>query len=710
MDIKGWLAENAKTRRNKYAFLLRLALFPCVLLMGLYQLYLNIDNLETTSHHNVVVLSSKEMQVVNAHHAQTAFSGQIQEWKDVLLHGSDAKNMQMHWENFLRDEEGVQKAIATMQATALSAHEVNMIANLKSTLDLHHDLSRQYRDALAKYSLVKDGSEAYQIDRKMDALGRSFAAQLAQISGDTEQEYESMAARVGATQSGDIEDVQGHVELNLIVITLLILVEALLVLKTVNKGTRDLHKLSHESEKTVYHLAYSDPLTELPNRRMFQDRLEHAIVLSNRSNQYRALMFLDMDNFKTLNDTQGHSMGDLMLIEVAKRLKDCSRASDTVARMGGDEFVVLLGELSENEQSASQQALMIAEKISKSLSMPYHLDQFIYNSSASIGVTMFSDAGISIEEVHKRADAAMYQAKNAGRNTVRFYDPHTQAALEARSEMERALRKAITNNELRLYFQIQVDKTSRPIGAEALIRWMHPKLGMVFPAEFIPMAEETGLILQIGQWVLESVCRQIKLWESDPLARNLMIAVNVSARQFRQTDFVASVGTLIKQTGINPSRLKLELTESMVLDDVEDTVVKMNALKKIGVRFAMDDFGTGYSSLAYLTKLPLDQLKVDQSFVHNIGIKPNDSVVVKTIIGMAANLNMESIAEGVETQAQYDFLAQAGCKLFQGYLFGKPVPLEKFTDSLMEMDVSTQCHPIRNRMADVFDSNLILLS
>jgi predicted signal transduction protein with EAL and GGDEF domain len=344
-----------------------------------------------------------------------------------------------------------------------------------------------------------------------------------------------------------------------------------------------------------------------------------------------------------------------------------------------------LGELDEDEQSASEQTLMIAEKISKALCQPYYLNQFVYNCSASIGVTMIHDAGITIEEVHKRADAAMYQAKNAGRNTIRFYDPHTQAALVARSELERALRVAISQQQLHVYFQVQVDHDSRPVGAEALIRWIHPQMGMIFPAQFIPMAEETGLILSIGHWVLESVCMQLKLWESEPRTRDLQVAVNVSARQFHQPDFVMLVDDLIKQTGINPSRLKLELTESMVLNDVKDTVVKMNELKNIGVRFSMDDFGTGYSSLSYLTQLPLDQLKVDQSFVRNIGIKPTDSVIVQTIIGMAANLNMESIAEGVETQAQHDFLEQAGCKHYQGYLFGKPVPLEKFTDALMEL-------------------------
>lgn len=685
MNTEQWINNNTKVRRKKYALLFGLSMFPCVLLFSLYYLYRNIDSLETTLHRNVVVLSSKKDQIDNAHHAQAAFALQVQEWKDILLRGHDAQSRQKYWESFLLHEAEVRKSIEVMQISASKAHEERKAYDLKSILDAHQNIGMQYREALAKYSLTQNHSATFQIDSLVSNIDRSFAAQLALYSDNAEQEYKSLAARVTAAQAEDIQQVQGRVELNLIFIALIILVDALLILNTVSKSARELDQLADESEKTVYQLAYSDPLTELPNRRLFQDRLEHAIALSNRTKQYRALMFLDMDNFKTLNDTKGHGMGDLLLKEVAKRLKTSVRASDTLARLGGDEFVVLLGELSENEKSASEQALMIAEKISTALNQPYQLNQLIYSCSASIGVTMFGNSAVTIEEVHKRADAAMYQAKNAGRNTVRFYDPNTQAALEARSELEIALRTAIEQHQLHLFFQVQVNEYNQPIGAEVLLRWIHPVMGMVFPGQFISLAEETGLILPIGQWVLETACKQIKLWEKDPQTRDLQLAVNVSARQFHQPDFVAQVDDLITRTGIKPSRLKLELTESMVLVDVADTVVKMHALKQLGVRFSMDDFGTGYSSLSYLTQLPLDQLKVDQSFVRNIGIKSTDAVIVQTIIGMANNLNIESIAEGVETQAQRDFLEHAGCIRYQGYLFGKPEPLEKFTDSLLNM-------------------------
>jgi diguanylate cyclase (GGDEF)-like protein len=693
MDIKVWLEKNAKTRRNKYALLLGLVLIPCVLLAGLFQLYRNIQNLDLVSNHNIIVLSSSEAQTVNAHHAKSAFSLQMQEWKYFLLYGGDPQDKKLYWNNFLREEATVRNEIELMQASAMKAHDERTITKLGIALDLHEKLGRQFRNALTKYPLWQVNSPAFQVERMVKGLDRLVNEQLTQIAKDQEHEYKILSARMLATQSVEIENAQGHVELNLIFIMLMVMVEALLVLRTVNKSTNELNKLSTETEETFYHLAYSDPLTELPNRRLFQDRLKSAIVQLNRSNQFRALMFLDMDNFKTLNDTKGHGIGDLLLIEVAKRLKSCVRATDTVARLGGDEFVVLFGDLGENEQAASKHALMVSEKISKSLNRPYDLGQLIYTCSASIGVTMFRDAEITIEEVHKRADAAMYQAKNAGRNTVRFYDPITQAELEASSELEHALRMSIEHQQLHVYYQVQVNHNSKPVGAEALIRWEHPKLGLIYPGQFIPIAEETMLILPIGQWALETVCKQIKLWESSPLTRDLQIAVNVSARQFHQPDFVILVVEVVKKTGINPSRLKLELTESMMLFDVDDTVVKMNELKKVGVRFSMDDFGTGYSSLSYLTQLPLDQLKVDQSFVRNIGIKPIDSIIVQTIIGMANNLNMAIIAEGVETQKQREFLEEAGCKLYQGYLYGKPEPLDKFIDSLNEINGTLEDRP-----------------
>ena len=437
-----------------------------------------------------------------------------------------------------------------------------------------------------------------------------------------------------------------------------------------------------QAEQKIHNLAFYDPLTQLPNRRLLFDRLHQAVATSARNQNSAALLFIDLDNFKILNDTRGHDIGDMLLIDVGQRLRACIRESDTLARLGGDEFVVLLEELSEDRAQAAVQAREVGEKVHKAINHPYVLKDVEHYSSASIGISLISNYKENLDDLLKQADTAMYAAKKAGRNTLRFFDPAMQEALEIHSQLEAGIRRALPKNEFRLYYQLQVDSEQRPVGAEALIRWEHPEYGLVSPALFIPVAEDTGLILPLGLWVLQTACAQLKEWEGNPLTRELSIAVNVSARQFRQPGFVKQVRDMIEQYAINPSRLKLELTESTVLENVVDTIDKMHALKLIGVRFSMDDFGTGYSSLAYLTQLPLDQLKIDQSFVHNIGTKTSDATIVQTIIGMANNLGIEVIAEGVETLVQRDFLWGAGCRFYQGYLFGKPMPPGEFSDLL----------------------------
>ncbi|MDO8291474.1 MAG: EAL domain-containing protein [Gallionella sp.] len=434
----------------------------------------------------------------------------------------------------------------------------------------------------------------------------------------------------------------------------------------------------------IEQLAFYDPLTGLPNRSLLRDRVQQVLTHSTRHKNHGAILFIDLDNFKALNDTRGHNIGDLLLIEVAKRLQDCVRSSDTVARMGGDEFIVVLEELNENTQLAISQARDIGEKVLASLNQPFNLEGFEHYSSASIGISLFRDHEIGMDALLRHADTAMYQAKTSGRNALRFFDPDMQAALEARATLEADLRRAISQQQLHLFYQIQVNAANQPIGAEALLRWLHPERGLVSPLQFISLAEDTGLILPIGQWVLETACAQIKAWETNPLACELQLAVNVSARQFHQPDFVEQVRTALNKTGANPSRLKLELTESVALGNIDDTIVKMCDLNKAGVRFSMDDFGTGYSSLSYLTQLPLDQLKIDLSFVRNIGIKPTDAVIVQTIISMGNSLGMEVIAEGVENEEQRDFLERNGCHAYQGYLFSKPVPIEEF-EALIRM-------------------------
>jgi diguanylate cyclase (GGDEF)-like protein/PAS domain S-box-containing protein len=439
-----------------------------------------------------------------------------------------------------------------------------------------------------------------------------------------------------------------------------------------------------EAEAKIHQLAFYDQLTDLPNRRLLMDRLQHAITGSTRTGMHGAVAFLDLDNFKMLNDTKGHDIGDLLLREVANRLNGCVRDGDTVARLGGDEFVIVLESLNVKPDDAAAQAELILEKIRTALNLPYRFKEYEHHTSPSIGIVLFKGHQENLDDLLKHADSAMYQAKSAGRNTVRFYDPAMQAALEARAELGNDLRIALEKQQFRKYYQIQVDNSRRRLGAEVLLRWEHPNRGLIPPLQFIPLAEETGLIVQIGLWVLKTSCEQLKSWQSDASTRDLTLAVNVSAKQFRQADFVSQIQRLLLESGAKPSLLKLELTESTVLENVEDTISKMRELKLLGVSFSMDDFGTGYSSLQYLKRLPLDQIKIDQSFVHDITTDHNDAAIVKAIIAMTDALGLNVIAEGVETEAQRQFLNLHGCHSFQGHIFGKPLPLEQFVAMLRD--------------------------
>lgn len=433
-----------------------------------------------------------------------------------------------------------------------------------------------------------------------------------------------------------------------------------------------------EAETQIHQLAYFDALTGLPNRRLLTERLRQAMAVAARTKNHGAILFLDLDDFKTLNDTKGHLVGDLLLIEVAKRLTACVREVDIVSRQGGDEFVIVLQHLSKSVTEAARQAEWVAEKIRHSLSEKYILDRYEARSTPSIGIILFQRKGQSVDVLLKHADTAMYQAKRAGRNTIQFFDPTMQARLEARQKMTEDLRRAIKRNELVLYYQKQVNSHTGTIGAEVLLRWRHAKHGLVSPGDFIPLAEETGLIVPIGTWILKQACLQLKAWELSAQTEHLSLAVNVSAKQFRMPDFVDLVRNILLETKVRPSNLKLELTESTVLENVEDAILKMNQLKACGLSFSMDDFGTGYSSLRYLKLLPLKQLKIDQEFVREITVDVNDAVIVQTIIAMTRAMGLEVIAEGVETRAQHDFLEEHGCHNFQGYLFGKAVPIEAF--------------------------------
>ncbi len=435
-----------------------------------------------------------------------------------------------------------------------------------------------------------------------------------------------------------------------------------------------------QAEQRIAELAYYDQLTGLPNRTLLLDRLKQVITTSARSNSYGALLFIDLDNFKTLNDTLGHDQGDLLLKLVAQRLTQCMRAGDTVARIGGDEFVAVLADMGMSDHDAANRTEAVGEKVLAALNRNYPLGTVAYRSTPSIGATLFKGNPTSIDDVLKQADLAMYKAKDAGRNTLRFFDPDMETAVMERAMLERDLRKAVDERQFLLHYQAQVFGAGRVTGAEVLARWQHPGRGLVSPGDFIALAEETGLILPLGDWVLETACRQLAIWATRPEMAHLTIAVNVSAQQFRDPGFVATVLNVLKRTAANPNRLKLELTESMLVANVEDIIGKMMALKARGVGFSLDDFGTGYSSLSYLKRLPLDQLKIDQSFVRDILVDPNDAAISRTVVALADSLGLDVIAEGVETSAQRDFLAAGGCHAYQGNFFSRPLPVTGFEE------------------------------
>jgi diguanylate cyclase (GGDEF)-like protein/PAS domain S-box-containing protein len=431
------------------------------------------------------------------------------------------------------------------------------------------------------------------------------------------------------------------------------------------------------AENEIRDLAFYDPLTHLPNRRLLMDRLRQTLVAGTRSNRNKALLLVGLDNFKTLNDALGHQTGDLLLQEVVRRLVSCVRETDTVARLGGDEFVMILEDLSETPEDAAALSKTVGEKILAAIGKPFLLDGHNCLSTSSIGITVFGNGRESAQQVLQQADIAMHQAKAAGRNTICFFAPALQTAVNTRAQLEDDIRQAIETRQFELYYQPQVER-GHLIGAEALLRWNHPTRGLLAPAEFIALAESTGLILPLGDWVLETACQQIAAWANHKETAEISVAVNISGLQLRQPDFVEAVLAVLDRTGANPHKLDLELTESMLVENVEDVVGKMTKLKSHGVRFSVDDFGTGYSSLAYLKRLPLDQLKIDRSFVRDILIDGCSGTIAQTIISLGRAMGLSVIAEGVEIEEQRDFLARLGCKAFQGYLCSRPLPLENF--------------------------------
>ena len=452
--------------------------------------------------------------------------------------------------------------------------------------------------------------------------------------------------------------------------------------KTINyvASMTDITKRVAASEE-IKQLAFFDSLTGLPNRRLLLDRLAQTLHSNERTGNHGALLFLDLDNFKAINDSYGHDSGDLLLQQAAVRIVDSVRAIDTVSRIGGDEFVVILQSLNQQESEAVIEAEIIAKRILYSLNVPYKIKGRDDLCSTSIGATIFQSNADSID-VLKQADIALYKAKESGRNVLFFFDPIMQTIINAQAEIKRDLKEALLQHQFELYYQVQVDNNGAPVGAEALMRWLHPTKGYISPADFIPIAEESQAIISIGDWVIDAACAQLKQWESNELTRTLSLSVNISAKEFRAENFVEKLKMTIRHHAINPSKLRFELTEGMLISDINDAIETMNKLNELGIYFELDDFGTGYSSLQYLKRLPVYQLKIDRTFVRDVVESVNEQGIVRAIIAMAEALQIRVLAEGVETKAQRQHLADIGCNYFQGYLFGKPVPIDQFEAAL----------------------------
>ena len=440
--------------------------------------------------------------------------------------------------------------------------------------------------------------------------------------------------------------------------------------------TRDI-TTAKAAEKTIRSLAFYDSLTGLPNRRQLLERLRQPPAAGGQRGRSMALLLVDLDHFKIFNDTLGHQTGDLLLKEVARRVAASVHEGDTVCRLGGDEFVVMIENFSEVAEEAAAQAKAVGEHVLAAIDRPYSIENREYLLTASIGITVFGSHQKSVDDVLQKADIAMDQAKAAGRNTLRFFSPALQTAVNARAAMEVELRQAIKTNQFQLYYQPQVER-GRVTGAEALIRWNHPTRGLVMPDDFISVAEESRLILPMGNWVLETACEQIAAWADRTQTSSLSIAVNISALQFRQPEFVQQVLSALSRTGANPKNLRLELTESMLVEDIEEVIAKMTELRSHGLRFSLDDFGTGYSSLSYLKRLSLDRLKIDRSFVRDILADSTSRAIAQTIISLGKAMGLSVIAEGVETEEQRSLLTALGCHSFQGFLFSHPLPLDQF--------------------------------
>ncbi len=732
--MKKFLYSNAvksQIRGKNFWLLALIATLSITTILGLVNINTDVQDLAKAElkYNQQLLIELDQANDISA--IQVEFKSQVQEWKDVLLRGHDPILYQKYWQQFEQSEAKVRAGLEKLHKELLTVdqdmqnqtqlnnssfpsrrqQELNRLEQrpmgdlrfsdkVGVVLEGHILIGKIYREYLQRNSLQESANNAFAIDEHVRGIDRWLAEQLLNLRNQSVRNQESMTAQANTLQLQEIQELRLRIQRSIGAVALILIVNLLLLFDRLRSSNQELNNLTKKSEEVMYELAYTDSLTGLPNRRLFHDKLDHAIAVSGNSGQYSGLIFLDLDNFKTLNDTKGHAKGDLLLVEVAHRLRQNVRTTDTIARLGGDEFVVLLDALPGDAETAAEQAGLIAEKICVSLNQPYQLNSYTHHAGASIGVALFRRGEVSSEELLKRADTAMYQAKRAGRNTVRFYDQDTQNALEARSNLEHNLHSALLEQQLELYYQVQVDISGKPLGAEGLLRWHHPQLGLLYPTQFISLAEESDLIVSIGNWVLHAACQQLIRWESNPLTKDLVLSVNVSAAQLRQSkhvssnnqfssasrmhkpSFIEQVQFMLNKSGIDPSKLKLEITESLATQDIDYTIEMLQHLKSLGVSLSMDDFGTGHSSLKHLKRMPIDQIKIDQSFVQEIVTDNYDKAIVKSMIDMAHSLNIDILAEGVENKAQAQALVSQGCVSFQGHYYGRPISIKDFEAAL----------------------------
>ena len=617
--------------------------------------------------------------------------------RDVLLTGKPIENT--HYvvliardgshRHILTSAAPIYDAHQAIQGVVLVCHDVSELFKSRQTLESQEQLFRDVTDTTPVMLWTMDQNRVLTFANRAtrDYFGLQSGAEsfdfLSRIHEDDQNLAATMLDRLDAASKGHIQfehrmqDATGRHR------WLYTMMKAVHdkngVLNSYVGSSLDISERK-KAESEIEQLAYYDSLTRLPNRRLMLDRLGRALVAVKREKLYGAVYYLDLDNFKTLNDSMGHAVGDQLLKQVAERIRSALRAEDTVARFGGDEFVILSGQLEELERDAARNARLLAEKIRYILAQPYYLGEYEYHSTPSIGMTLFSYANDSVENVLMQADTAMYRAKSEGRNNACFYEPHMQETIVHQLDMEKGLRQALRDNALQLYYQPQVNAEGGLIGAEALLRWPQPDGRMVSPMSFLSVAEDTGLIINIGDWVVETACQQIILWERLQLPLDFTVSVNVSPRQFMQSDFVSRFETIVKDSGVNPGRLQIEINENVVKNSMDQAIEKMTTLKdRLQIKISLDDFGTGFSSLTYLSQFPLDEVKIDRAFIRDLQTDPKDALLAETILEIGHKLGVQVIAEGVETQPQLDFLQARRCGRLQGFLFGKPIPAEDFT-------------------------------